>query len=298
MDTITRNNIFLTAWEETLEKTYFQDAIGSPIHFMFNLINGLYSENNIFSFFDEIQGEFAQIFSSNNTLLETILLKYWGTYLYNHTDQDTYFATDIKCGDIFFIFHENLPSDFIPNTTPHVYVGDGHFFNWNMGEYEPIENINKSIMGAKLKWVLRYNFDRTDTKIPSGAEDIKIWEEFWGESYVSMNNLSHDKTHRSFFPRELVADIDTNGTVTTDILPVPRLGYFSKIFLLKDCLVCFNESIKKENEYTKNGEFLKSYPSTAGEGWYRYNWTLEFNEDKYSDIENYLKDNSLEYRVI
>ena len=78
MDTITRNNIFLTAWEETLEKTYFQDAIGSPIHFMFNLINGLYSENNIFSFFDEIQGEFAQIFSSNNTLLETILLKYWG----------------------------------------------------------------------------------------------------------------------------------------------------------------------------------------------------------------------------
>ena len=25
MDTITRNNIFLTAWEETLEQTFFQD---------------------------------------------------------------------------------------------------------------------------------------------------------------------------------------------------------------------------------------------------------------------------------
>jgi hypothetical protein len=167
-----------------------------------------------------------------------------------------------------------------------------------MGEYEPIENIKKSVVGSKLKWVLRYNFDRTDTEIPSGADDILIWEEFWGESYVSMNNLSHDKTHRSFHKRELVANIDTDGTITTDISPVPTLSDFIKIYLLKDSLVCFKEFIQVENEYTKNGEYLASYPSTAGEGWYRYNWTLEFDDNKYSDIENHLKNNNLQYKVI
>ena len=50
--------------------------------------------------------------------------------------------------------------------------------------------------------------------------------------------------------------------------------------------------------YTKNGEFLKSYPSTAGEGYYRYNWTLEFDASKYTDMENHLNTNNLQYRVI
>ena len=234
---------------------------------------------------------------SNNTLWENILFKYWGTYLYDPADQDTYFTNDIKCGDLFFLIHEKLPSDFIPNVTPHVYVGDDHFLNWNMGEIEPIENIKKSVMGAKLKWVLRYNFDRTDTKTPSGADDIKMWEDFWGDDYVSLNNLSYDKNHR-IFPRELVASININGTVTTDISPVPVLSDFVKIFLLKDCLVCFKEFDSVENEYIKNGEYLPSYPSTSGEGFLRYNWTLEFDASKYTDIENYLKDNNLQYKVI
>ena len=54
----------------------------------------------------------------------------------------------------------------------------------------------------------------------------------------------------------------------------------------------------KENEYSKNGEHLPSYPATAGAGYFRYNWTLEFDESKYTDIENYLKDNNLQYKVI
>jgi len=297
MDTITRNNIFLTAWQETLEQTCFYDNCGSPCHFVGEIINSLYPDNNTFNSFDEISADLSVKMSSNNTLLENTFFRYWGTHLYDPADQDTYFTNDIKCGDIFFLIHEGLPSDFIPNITPHVYVGDDHFLNWNMGEYEPIENIKKSIMGSKLKWVLRYNFDRTDTKTPSGADDIKTWEDFWGEDYVSMNNLLYDKNHR-IFPRELVASIDINGTITTDISPVPTLSDFFKIFLLKDCLVCFKEFDSVENEYTKNGEFLKSYPSTAGEGYYRYNWTLEFDESKYIDIENYLKDNDLQYKVI
>ncbi|MAT09116.1 MAG: hypothetical protein CL707_08455 [Chloroflexi bacterium] len=301
MDTITRNNIFLTAWEETLEQTFFQDDCGSPCHFIGTLIKRLYPDNTIFNsldncVFDEISIPLLTS-CSNNTLWENILFKYWGTYLYDPADQDTYFTNDIKCGDLFFLIHEKLPSDFIPNVTPHVYVGDDHFLNWNMGEIEPIENIKKSVMGAKLKWVLRYNFDRTDTKTPSGADDIKMWEDFWGDDYVSLNNLSYDKNHR-IFPRELVASININGTVTTDISPVPVLSDFVKIFLLKDCLVCFKEFDSVENEYIKNGEYLPSYPSTSGEGFLRYNWTLEFDASKYTDIENYLKDNNLQYKVI
>jgi hypothetical protein len=300
MDTITRNNIFLTAWEETLIQTCFHDNCGSPLHFVGEIINKLYPDNNTFNSFDEVSADISTKMSSNNTLVENIFFRYWGTHFYDPADQDTYFTNDIKCGDIFCLIHEKLPSDFIPNTSIHVYVGDGYFFNWNMGEYEPIENIKKSVVGAKLKWVLRYNFDRTDTKTPSGADDIKTWEEFWGDDYVSMNNLSYDKNHRSelCFARELVASIDTNGTITTDISPVPTLSDFFKIYLLKDCLVCFKEFDSVENEYTKNGEFLKSYPATAGEGYYRYNWTLEFDESKYTDIENYLKDNNLQYKVI
>ena len=145
MDTITRNNIFLTAWEETLEQTFFQDDCGSPCHFIGTLIKRLYPDNTIFNsldncVFDEISIPLLTS-CSNNTLWENILFKYWGTYLYDPADQDTYFTNDIKCGDLFFLIHEKLPSDFIPNVTPHVYVGDDHFLNWNMGEIEPIENI-------------------------------------------------------------------------------------------------------------------------------------------------------------
>tara|TARA_B100000809_G_scaffold38860_1_gene34017 strand:+ start:3341 stop:4258 length:918 start_codon:yes stop_codon:yes gene_type:complete len=296
--TIARNNIFLSVWEETLRDTFFTKSCGSPLSFLFNLIDELYPENSVFSLWNENAEDFALKLSANNTLWENIVLNCLGTCCYDHTDEDEYFSSDIKAGDMFLIVHQNLPSDYIPNVTPHIYIGDGHFFNWNMGEQEPIENIKKSVMGAKLKWVLRYNFDRTDTKTPSGAEDILTWENFWGESYVSMNNLSYDKNHRDTSQRELVASIDINGTITTDISPVPTLSDFFKIFLLKDCLVCFKEFDSVENEYTKNGEFLKSYPSTAGEGYYRYNWTLEFDASKYTDMENHLNTNNLQYRVI
>jgi hypothetical protein len=312
MDTIIRNNIFLDAWEDTLLETFLkQDSCGMVTHFISNIMNNLYPGNNSFNTFDDVSEDFSEKLSSNNTLLENIFSRYWGTYLYEYEDQDTYFSSDIKCGDIFFLNHEGLPWDYVPKISLHLYTGNGYFFNWNMGEQEPIEHVKKSTIGAKLEWVLRYNFDRTDTKTPSGADDIKTWEDFWGESYVSMNNLSYNKNHR-VFPRELVASIDTDGTITTDIEPVPALSEFVKIFLLKDCLCCFKEFERKieegtesmqyvfgkENEYSKNGEYLPSYPATAGAGYFRYNWTLEFDQNKYTDIENYLKDNNLQYKVI
>ncbi len=298
MTTISRNNIFLDAWEDTLRNTFFQEtACGMVTHFISNIMNNLYPGNNTFNTFDNISEDLSEKLSSNNTLLENTFSRYWGTYLYDYEDQDTYFSSDIKCGDIFFLNHEELPWDYIPRVSLHLYTGNGYFFNWNMGEQEPIENIKKSTIGAKLNWVLRYNFDRTDTKTPSGADDIKTWEDFWGESYVNMKNLSYDKNHR-IFPRELVASVDIDGTITTDITPTPSLSDFVKIYLLKDCLCCFKEFVGKENEYSKNGEYLPSYPATAGAGYFRYNWTLEFDPAKYSEMENHLNDNNLQYKVI
>ena len=50
MDTITRNNIFLDAWEDTLLDTFLkQDSCGMVTHFISNIMNNLYPDNNSFN---------------------------------------------------------------------------------------------------------------------------------------------------------------------------------------------------------------------------------------------------------
>ena len=88
MDTITRNNIFLTAWEKTLIQTCFYDNCGSPCHFVGEIINSLYPDNNTFNSFDEVSADLSVKMSSNNTLLENTFFRYWGTYPYDPADQD------------------------------------------------------------------------------------------------------------------------------------------------------------------------------------------------------------------
>ena len=83
----------------------------------------------------------------------------------------------------------------MPDVSPQLYVGDGHFFDWSMGNYQPIENIEKSSYNSKMKWVLRYNFNRTDGKTPSGDDYRLIWEDFWGETYdAQMVKLSKESS--------------------------------------------------------------------------------------------------------
>ena len=187
-----QSNIFVAAWDKAIREmfTFEHSTSGSTaiFHFISNIMNALYPDNNTFSSFELKYSYWAE---QTSQFLESFLLNHWGTYFYEISDKDKYINTDIKCGDIFFLEHNIEITS--AKMAPYLYIGDGHFFHNDMRGYEAIENIEKSPHNSTLRWVLRYNFNRADGKTPSGDDDISTWEEFWGEPYsAQMVKLSKE----------------------------------------------------------------------------------------------------------
>ena len=317
---IEKNNIFLSAWYNAVYDFMMMDSVtkdGLPLgacptfHFYANIMMELYPDNTIFKKLFEKEnlfkhashrGIFQGIF--NQTLWETQLALYFGTYWTDIQDETKFFQTDIKKGDILLIHLKNSPPEIQMNVTPQLYVGDDYMIGHCGYELENINIIEKSELIEKesaLVGVLRYNFNREDFYTPTGEKDIAIWEDFWNEEYHSLNTFSYNQNHSSTATRELIGDIDIVDNIVninTDISPIPYLQDFSEIWLLDDCLCCFRDLISKENEYARNSKLLPSFNTCGGVGWTRYNWTLRFNTSRYNIIKNYLESNNFSYKQI
>jgi hypothetical protein len=314
-----KNNIFLSAWYIAVYDFMMHDSVNdngfplsiSPIfHFYANIMMGLYPDNTIFKkllekenvYSPDNNGIFQGIF--NQTLWEAQIASYFGTYWADIEDETKFYQTDIKKGDILLVHLKNSPPEMQMNMAIQVYLGDNCILGHDGYELEELSIIEKSVLtekGSTLVGVLRYNFNRTDSYTPAGAEDIAIWEDFWNESYTNLNALSYNQDHSLIAKRELLADIDIVDnivSINTDISPVPVLEDFFEIWLLDDCLCCFKDFIPKENEYIKNLKSLPAFVMCGGVGYGRYNWTLRFNASKYNTVKNYLELNNISYKKI
>ena len=197
-----KNNVFLSSWYNAVYDYMKMDSVrddGVPLdaiplfHFFANIMMEVYPDNTIFKKFlkeedlyeiKNKQHSSHYLQPGNQTLWDTRLASYFGTYWSEIQDETKYFQEDIKKGDIFLIYTKNSPPQIQQRYIPAIYIGNNYMLGHCGYELEHINVIEESSLTEKyssLAGVLRYNFNRTDSHTPSDTKDIEIWEDFWAQ---------------------------------------------------------------------------------------------------------------------
>ena len=124
MKQLEKNNIFLAAWYNSLTSYIlvpfsFDMKINSIFTFFADIMLSLYPNNTTFSKFLQEEKKLEKCGRSfsygtpNHTLLENRIALHWGTYLTNISNEEKYFNSDIKCGDIFLYIYLNCLKFFV-----------------------------------------------------------------------------------------------------------------------------------------------------------------------------------------